>query len=250
MNLKCLFGKHDWTSDCEKCARCGLARPNAHTWTGCKCTTCRVTRDEWHEWSEDWQACRQCGTPSTFASVKSADVPRIQSILDKIAAHSRCIETSGWSRLQGDYKSPDDQAKSHVIDLGKLLTPQDLGLAEEVGLGHNMLTRAAQAFCFHTSNNQVGQDTWRDEISTVAGDDAIEALCRIKSLLSSYVLYRVAAAKPITITLSACIGTEERTLDFGARASRAGEELMKRGFGKRDPLSAVTATAKVARREP
>ena len=32
--------QHDWSKDCEKCARCDKTRANAHAWEGCKCSTC------------------------------------------------------------------------------------------------------------------------------------------------------------------------------------------------------------------
>ena len=62
MNLKCLVdfhewngcgcpkcGKyrdegHDWSEDCEKCAKCGKTRADQHSWNGCKCTSCGKTR--------------------------------------------------------------------------------------------------------------------------------------------------------------------------------------------------------------
>jgi TPR repeat protein len=53
---------HDWRRDCEKCSRCGTARPTAHKWTGCKCSVCGKTRDEGHDWSEDSEKCSRCGT--------------------------------------------------------------------------------------------------------------------------------------------------------------------------------------------
>jgi ankyrin repeat protein len=34
---------HDWTADCEKCARCDKTRSGAHAWSGCKCSRCGAT---------------------------------------------------------------------------------------------------------------------------------------------------------------------------------------------------------------
>lgn len=48
---------HDWSRDCEKCARCGAA--SAHKWAGCKCTACGKTRDESHTWKGC--TCKICG---------------------------------------------------------------------------------------------------------------------------------------------------------------------------------------------
>jgi hypothetical protein len=65
---------HDWSKDCEKCARCGLARRGAHAWRGCtcsqcgqvshawggcKCTACGKVRDEGHAWGGC--KCTACG---------------------------------------------------------------------------------------------------------------------------------------------------------------------------------------------
>lgn len=81
MNLKCLFGIHDWGAvtkckcnacgklrakfhnwafDCESCHLCGEKRANAHNWNGCKCSKCGRTRDEGHLW--DGCKCTQCSS--------------------------------------------------------------------------------------------------------------------------------------------------------------------------------------------
>lgn len=77
MNLICMTGKHkwdgckcsvcakvreeghDWSKDCEKCARCGADRNGVHKWSGCKCLKCSKTRDEGHEWGGC--ICSKCG---------------------------------------------------------------------------------------------------------------------------------------------------------------------------------------------
>lgn len=74
MSLKCLIGlhewngckcsacgkardaQHDWSKDCEECARCG--KRSEHKWDGCTCTVCRKTRDEGHKW--DGCRCTTC----------------------------------------------------------------------------------------------------------------------------------------------------------------------------------------------
>jgi ankyrin repeat protein len=57
----CSDEKHDWSKDCEKCARCGQTRSNAHSWTACKCSSCSKTRDEGHDWSKNCEKCAVCG---------------------------------------------------------------------------------------------------------------------------------------------------------------------------------------------
>ena len=77
--LKCLFGAHtwdgckcrgcrkirgeghDWSCDCEKCAKCGSTRPSAHRWQGCKCSACGKTRNGQHNWAKDCEKCSVCG---------------------------------------------------------------------------------------------------------------------------------------------------------------------------------------------
>jgi hypothetical protein len=80
MNLKCLFGMHDWYAhtkckcrrcgkirdnfhvwekDCETCQLCSTTRQNAHSWEGCKCPKCGKTRDEEHSW--EGCKCTKCG---------------------------------------------------------------------------------------------------------------------------------------------------------------------------------------------
>jgi hypothetical protein len=51
--------EHDWSRDCDKCARCGKTRVDAHSWSGCKCSKCEQTRDEGH--SLDAFVCSRCG---------------------------------------------------------------------------------------------------------------------------------------------------------------------------------------------
>ena len=61
MNLKCVFGIHDW-SGC-KCSNCGRARDVNHDWTtDCEeCCKCGKTRDGCHDWTADCEKCRKCG---------------------------------------------------------------------------------------------------------------------------------------------------------------------------------------------
>ena len=58
---------HDWSKDCEKCARCGAVRADTHKWTGCKCSVCNKTRDESHDWSKDCEKCARCGAARASA---------------------------------------------------------------------------------------------------------------------------------------------------------------------------------------
>lgn len=52
---------HNWSEDCERCARCGAERKGFHDWNGCLCSTCGKTGDEGHDWSEDCEKCARCG---------------------------------------------------------------------------------------------------------------------------------------------------------------------------------------------
>lgn len=60
----CVMGLHDWTSDCETCARCGRTRSDAHDWSrDCEtCARCHMTRVglEIHDWTEDPVICARC----------------------------------------------------------------------------------------------------------------------------------------------------------------------------------------------
>jgi hypothetical protein len=74
MNIKCILGfhkwegckcsacgktrdqDHDWSKDCEKCARCGASRANNHQWNGCKCSACGK---EQHQRADG--KCVKCG---------------------------------------------------------------------------------------------------------------------------------------------------------------------------------------------
>jgi hypothetical protein len=76
MNILCIFGfhkwdgcmcitcsktrdkAHDWSKDCERCAKCGATRQSAHKWNGCMCLECGKTC---HDWIEDCEKCSHCG---------------------------------------------------------------------------------------------------------------------------------------------------------------------------------------------
>jgi hypothetical protein len=86
MNIKCAFGihdwkgcicskcgkirelDHDWLHNCEKCAKCGKARPDGHEWSGCKCLICDKRRNESHDWTADPGKCAKCGAKRTIPS--------------------------------------------------------------------------------------------------------------------------------------------------------------------------------------
>lgn len=57
MKLKCLFGSHAW--DGCKCRSCRKTRDEGHKWQGCKCSACGVTRDQAHKWNGC--TCTICG---------------------------------------------------------------------------------------------------------------------------------------------------------------------------------------------
>lgn len=180
---------------------------------------------------------RLFGKAGAGGKVKPEEVPTIRSIIDTVAERTGHIRGYSGSSYHSQIK--ETILQRDPIDLGQLLKPEELALAEKVGLGRDLLTHAAHAFCFQSFNVRVGADTFCDEVFTTWGDQAIEKLCTINSLLSSYVLHRVTGIEPITITLSACIGSTEYTFDFAKRAERARKELERRGFGDRDPLDIV-----------
>ena len=94
MNIPCIFGHkwvgckcsacgktrdqgHDWSEDCERCARCAASRAAAHQWEGSACSCCSRPRNESHHWERVYdggtvvqiprpqsmfpQKCRDCG---------------------------------------------------------------------------------------------------------------------------------------------------------------------------------------------
>ena len=58
-NLKCSLGLHDWSNDCECCARCGKIRIGIHKWTrSCgKCQRCPKINHKW----DSRHRCTVCG---------------------------------------------------------------------------------------------------------------------------------------------------------------------------------------------
>lgn len=52
---------HDWSANCEQCSRCSAQRTGVHTWQGCKCTECGMTRDVSHWWVPGDVRCVRCG---------------------------------------------------------------------------------------------------------------------------------------------------------------------------------------------
>jgi hypothetical protein len=68
MNIKCLFGSHNW--DGCKCSECAKIQDKLHKWDGCKCSICGITRDEQHDWSKDCEICAICGNHSSITKHK------------------------------------------------------------------------------------------------------------------------------------------------------------------------------------
>jgi hypothetical protein len=100
--------------------------------------------------------------------IKPEDAPRIKDIVDKICANSRCIDEGlHWSRSEGPWKSNEELAKTKgALNLTNILSRDDIDRIKDLGGDETLLTNAAQAFCFHSINRQVGQDTWCDEVTT------------------------------------------------------------------------------------
>lgn len=53
--------EHDWSKNCEKCAKCGAARRDVHKWDRCQCKQCGKRRDVEHDWSKNCEKCAKCG---------------------------------------------------------------------------------------------------------------------------------------------------------------------------------------------
>ena len=62
MHPRCLFSGHDWSKDCDRCARCGNARAEGHDWSkDCdRCARCGKARADGHDWSTDCERCARC----------------------------------------------------------------------------------------------------------------------------------------------------------------------------------------------
>jgi hypothetical protein len=80
--LRCLFGLHNWSTDCEVCSLCGtpsrrphdwskncaqcsvcrkMRESSHHKWVACKCSLCSNVRNEAHDWARDCGLCSVCG---------------------------------------------------------------------------------------------------------------------------------------------------------------------------------------------
>lgn len=94
MTLKCAFGLHrwsgckcsvcakvrneghNWSKDCETCAKCATTRSGSHAWNGCKCSNCGKIRNEGHDWGKDCETCAKCGTKRARAHEWTTDNER------------------------------------------------------------------------------------------------------------------------------------------------------------------------------
>jgi ankyrin repeat protein len=122
---------HDWSKDCEmcarcrkrqsadhawsgcKCSRCGRTRDEGHEWSGCRCSVCGKRRDEGHDWSKDCEKCYICGKTRqnqheleglkcrlcrrNFAGIALANqiVTSLQSTLQKIDSEQHGVMPQG-----------------------------------------------------------------------------------------------------------------------------------------------------------
>lgn len=60
MPFKCKIGFHTWHG-CI-CTECGITRDEQHEWYGCKCQECGKIRIDHHDWSKDCEECSICGS--------------------------------------------------------------------------------------------------------------------------------------------------------------------------------------------
>lgn len=105
MQLKCLFG-HDWSKNCEKCARCGGTRIGVHDWSqNCeKCARCGGTRAGAHDWSKSRERCSRCGNTRTmrealFNAVLSGDVGAVKALLTDEPGLASAVDSQGRTPL-------------------------------------------------------------------------------------------------------------------------------------------------------
>jgi hypothetical protein len=126
MRIRCLFGMHDFSMNCEKCQKCGQERENAHVWRDFSpefeiCDRCSRKRS--HQWKvetlpsshplEHWcPVCHRSGPIfelwRTCACPKCKEV-RAQSVATLVDTISRKNGRSHWkSRDGGAYRFHED----------------------------------------------------------------------------------------------------------------------------------------------
>jgi len=54
---------HNWKNDCNTCSECGKTRDDEHGWSlDCeKCWVCGITRENHHDWTKSCEQCSKCG---------------------------------------------------------------------------------------------------------------------------------------------------------------------------------------------
>jgi hypothetical protein len=71
---------HDWSNDCERCARCGKRRNRAHQWSR-NCAKCKHCKKENHKFSGPHRRCSICSVPNMdllTMLVRSAKIEALQ----------------------------------------------------------------------------------------------------------------------------------------------------------------------------
>jgi len=123
MNLRHCFCFHNWSKDCQKCAKCGKHRTVPHKWDGCTCASCGAKRDEAHKWdgctcascgakrdeAHKWDGCTcaSCGAKRDGAhhwTGRSADY-HLSAYLCCSKCGKKCTEPSAYSRLFENYSA-------------------------------------------------------------------------------------------------------------------------------------------------
>jgi hypothetical protein len=133
---------HDWSKNCDKCAKCGKERANAHSWSGCQCSTCGRTRDEDHDLSKDCDKCAKCGKERIRAhSWSGCKCSMCGRTRDE--AHDWSMDRAKCARC-GKVPSIHDAARAGDLDVVRRLLEQDASLSRAERNGSTPLHYAAE----------------------------------------------------------------------------------------------------------
>ena len=86
MNIKCMFGIHNWSKNCEKCANCKATRKDRHQVQGCQCSICGSAI---HAWGAEKKiapltyehTCQRCGAAERSVMIDCSDPDEIEASL-------------------------------------------------------------------------------------------------------------------------------------------------------------------------
>lgn len=128
-----------------------------------------------------------------------------------------------------------------ILDCLEQTRREDDGLrlmASCVGMDTELLALAVGAFGFSYKTRDIGKYE-RELLFCDGGMSAIEKLCQRTDAWSSCILYRASRKKDVEISLKSCgppnMGL--RKLSFERERQAARDELIRRGFGDKDPIT-------------